>query len=95
MELDIFVPSLSLGFEYQGEHHYSWTTLFGDPSEFMNKDNLKRDACKAAGITLIEIPYWWDYDKSSIIATIHQERPDIIKDPGSGKPIPPLPTVKR
>ncbi len=28
-ELDIYVPSLSLGFEYQGEHHYEDHFLFG------------------------------------------------------------------
>ncbi len=29
MELDIYIPSLSLAFEYQGKQHYETTGLFG------------------------------------------------------------------
>src|SRR5205085_621492 len=34
MEFDIYVPALSLAFEYQGQHHYHDHTLFGSTSEF-------------------------------------------------------------
>jgi hypothetical protein len=40
------------------------------------------------GITLIEIPYWWDFEADSLIATIHSYRPDIFPEPGTGTPIP-------
>jgi hypothetical protein len=30
------------------------------------------------GITLIEVPYWWDGKKESLAATIHHFRSDII-----------------
>jgi hypothetical protein len=56
---------------------------------------------------LIIIPYWWDRQKDSIIATIHQHRPDLIPNPGmafhltrvltmigNGQPIPAEPPVK-
>ncbi len=33
--------------------------------------------CKAQGITLLEIPYWWDQQLSTLQATIHHIRPDI------------------
>jgi hypothetical protein len=36
--------------------------------------------CKQLGITLIEIPYWWDSTLSSLILTIQKHRPDIPLD---------------
>ncbi len=36
---------------------------------------------------MIEIPYWWDGKKPSLMATIHKFRPDLIKDPGIGTAI--------
>ena len=30
------------------------------------------------GITLIEVPYWWDGRKESLASTIHQVRSDIL-----------------
>jgi hypothetical protein len=41
------------------------------------------------GITLIEIPYWWDNTIESLQATIHQSRPELIKaDVSKWNPIP-------
>jgi hypothetical protein len=47
----------------------------------------KLNGCRELGITLIQIPYWWDKKKWSLIATIHQHRPDIIAKPTMGIPI--------
>jgi hypothetical protein len=59
------------------------------------RDEEKRKACKEANITLIEVPYWWDYSKDSVSATIRQVRPDLIKvSQAEGKPIPATPPVK-
>lgn len=43
------------------------------------QDNEKRMACREKGITLIEIPYWWDKEKSSLMATIHELRPELVE----------------
>jgi hypothetical protein len=52
------------------------------------KDKEKKEGCHTQGITLIEIPYWWDFKKESLLVTIHLHRPDLILSTGSGSPIP-------
>ena len=88
MRLDIFLPKELLAFEYQGEQHYHDVYALGNLWIQKEKDKEKRIACKENGITLIEIPYWWDFKKSSLVATIHFHRPDLIPSPGEGQPIP-------
>ena len=68
--MDIFIPSKQLAFEYQGEQHYYDIYALGNLWSQKSKDEEKRIACKDKGITLIEIPYWWDKEKSSLMATI-------------------------
>lgn len=91
MELDVFIPSLDLAFEYQGHQHYKKLLAFQDAdlAEILVRDEMKRNECKKHGITLIEIPYWWDKTKESLFATIHKSRPDIWEHPGN--PIPERP----
>lgn len=43
------------------------------------RDAEKREACKKFGITLIEVPYWWDYKKESIVELVRQTRADLIE----------------
>lgn len=93
---DIFIPKLNLALEYQGEQHYDWHYLYGSPTEQRLRDDEKRRFCQKAGISLIEIPYWWDQHKSSLLATIHKFRPDLVPAPGFGTPIPnTVPTTTR
>src|SRR5262249_32758999 len=42
------------------------------------RDDQKRQVCQSARLTLIEIPYWWDNQKASLLATIHKFRPDLV-----------------
>jgi hypothetical protein len=35
IELDVFLPSLSLAFEYQGEQHYNQLKYFGSFEEYV------------------------------------------------------------
>lgn len=41
-------------------------------------DNLKINSCKQKGITLVQIPYWWDRKLQSLAATINFLRPDLL-----------------
>jgi hypothetical protein len=94
-ELDIYIPKLSLAFEYQGESHYKTDVRYGNHKLRQSRDEEKKRLCFSSGITMIQVPYWWDDMTSSIAATILSIRPDIqlsekIKP---GKPIPASPST--
>jgi hypothetical protein len=60
LELDIFVPRLKLGFEYQGQQHFHPISAWGGKSAFIalqERDERKRNICKMAGVILVEIDY--------------------------------------
>jgi hypothetical protein len=84
---DIYIPTLSLAFEHQGIQHYHHHYNIGSSIISKKRDQEKQIACKKNNITLIEIPYWWDSKKETLIATIHKHRTDLFIDPGKGKPI--------
>ncbi len=42
------------------------------------RDEQKQAICKATGITLIVIPYWWDRTIEEVANAIHSVRPDIF-----------------
>jgi hypothetical protein len=85
----IFLPHLSLAFEYQGEHHYSSTLYLGDSSISQRRDRAKLKFASQFGITLIPIPFWWDRSSDSLASTIEYYRPDINLQ--SKKKVPPIP----
>jgi hypothetical protein len=82
VELDIFVPSFKLAFEYQGQQHYQPTDgsmmQVTVPEVQQQLDKQKLWLCKSHGITLIAIPYWWDRTLASLAATVHMHRPDLV-----------------
>lgn len=58
--LDIFIPSLNVGIEYQGAQHYKSVTIFGGEDEFQNRkanDEKKKSKCIENNLQLIEWPY--------------------------------------
>lgn len=91
LQLDIWIPKYKLGFEYHGEQHF--LSMFNqDMSLQYARDKHRRQICYQMGITLIEIPYWWDLKKGllfyiinsttkeSLIASIIQLRPDLMQE---------------
>lgn len=79
MELDVYIPELHLAIEYQGEQHYKTLYFSGDQSQQRKRDEEKWNACKKAGITLVEVPYWWDCSIASLAATISNARPELVE----------------
>lgn len=60
--VDIYVPSINVAFEYQGEQHYQPVAVFGGEDGFHAtriRDARKRQLLARQGVALIE---WW-YDK--------------------------------
>ena len=60
--LDIFIPSLFVGIEYQGRQHYEPIEHFGGEKHFLHQqenDRKKKALCIENGIKLIE----WSYTK--------------------------------
>lgn len=59
LELDGYCETLGLAFEHQGEQHYTATAHYAKASAFerrLEDDQVKRDSCRANGVTLIEVP---------------------------------------
>jgi len=52
--------------------------MFGSVKSRQERDKQKRVACIYLNITYLEVPYWWQCDKESVIAMIHRVRPDIV-----------------
>jgi hypothetical protein len=64
LELDCYSSALRLAVEINGEQHYVWpSSYFSTRAEFdgpggqLERDALKRDLCKQAGITLLVVPF--------------------------------------
>eukprot|EP01114_Cavostelium_apophysatum_P023792 TRINITY_DN9076_c0_g1_i1.p1 TRINITY_DN9076_c0_g1~~TRINITY_DN9076_c0_g1_i1.p1 ORF type:complete len:404 (-),score=59.76 TRINITY_DN9076_c0_g1_i1:239-1450(-) len=88
VQFDIFIPSLHLAFEFQGIQHYKPGYLPSSLTDIRGRDLEKKKLCESAGITLIEVPYWWDLRKESLVATLGLARPDLVRTPVDHAPIP-------
>ena len=87
--LDAYVPSIKVGFEYQGQQHYESVEFFGGQAALehrMENDALKKKKCKQNGVVLVE----WIYteqinsailrDKLSKVHFVLPEKPaDLFK----------------
>jgi hypothetical protein len=81
MEFDVYMPKLKLGFKYFSEQQY----------RLRRKNTKMHEACSASGITLIDIPYWWNKEKNSLFASIARHRPELLTNKENWIPIPSLP----
>ncbi len=61
IELDIYVPGRRLIIEYNGKQHYEPVAYFGGKDKLkyqQQRDAERRQAAAAAGLILVEYPYW-------------------------------------
>src|SRR3954468_17708030 len=69
LELDFYCEEKKLALEYQGIQHYEYVPFFhGEVNiekfeQQQARDQRKRSCAKAAGVTLIEVPYTVAFDK--------------------------------
>ena len=60
--LDVYIPSLKLGFEYQGIQHFEPIDRFGGAEGFkgiQERDQRKKKLCEENGVQVI----YWNYDE--------------------------------
>eukprot|EP00026_Physarum_polycephalum_P002917 Phypoly_transcript_02926.p1 GENE.Phypoly_transcript_02926~~Phypoly_transcript_02926.p1 ORF type:complete len:773 (+),score=149.17 Phypoly_transcript_02926:98-2416(+) len=90
LEIDVYIPTLRIGFEYQDPHHYFHIRTYGTSTlaEYQKRDIVKMKVSHEKGITIINIPFWWDWNTSSLIATIKHKRPDLLKTTKVEKNVP-------
>ncbi len=69
LELDVYIPELKLGFEYQGIQHFESIEHWGGESalkEVRVRDARKKSLCEKNGIRLIYCFYYEDLTKTLI-----------------------------
>jgi hypothetical protein len=93
MELDVFIPELKLALEYQGQQYFLEEEKFSKRL-YIERAHQKREGllddffdqfcvvCSRQGITLVEIPYWWDMKVESLQAIIHEAKKNIFQTLG-------------
>ena len=60
LELDIFIPSLNTGIEYQGQQHFHAVTAWGGVAglrSLQRRDARKAELCRRKGVRLLTVDY--------------------------------------
>lgn len=68
--IDIYIPSIFIGIEYQGVQHYKPIEHFGGEEHFRHQqdnDRKKKELCSKNGVTLIEWPYTENISETNLI----------------------------
>jgi len=79
LEIDVYIESLSIGFEYQGEQHYENLGFAAKDFFYDMRDEVKIMACDRAGISLLLIPFHFNRNQTTITSYISDMRPDLIE----------------
>lgn len=73
--LDVYIPSISVGIEYQGIQHYEPVEHFGGKHAYLHRvelDNQKRQLCATNKIKLLEWKYNSPLTKSALSKRIKE-----------------------
>ena len=74
--VDIFLPRMNLGFEFDGEQHFKFIEHFhGDRRGFAQarqRDALKDEACQEKGIILVRVAYNEPMTREAVLAKIEE-----------------------
>lgn len=73
----MYIPSLNLGFEYQGKQHYEAVEFFGGKKgleQTKQRDARKRKLCKENGVRVIE----WMYNEPISKPFLSKKIKDVI-----------------
>lgn len=74
--VDIYLPRLQIGFEYDGVQHFEYNEHFhGSREHFIKarrRDNEKDEACEDKGIVLIRVAYNEDMDRNLVVSKIEE-----------------------
>jgi hypothetical protein len=82
LELDVWVPELRLGIEYQGEQHYEAIKHWGGDEGLAKRqanDRRKRALCKQLGYTLIEFRFDEELTETTVQSRLKRHLP--VADP--------------
>ena len=72
--IDIYIPSLKIGIEYQGEQHYHPVKFFGGEEALKSvkaRDEKKNTLCIANGVKLM----YWKYDEAISRTRLEKKSP--------------------
>jgi hypothetical protein len=80
IQSDIWIPRYNISIEYQGRQHYEHNNTWGDGlSHQMLQDIHKKRLLQSMEITLIHIPFWWNFELESLLSTISKVcKPPIV-----------------
>ena len=70
LQLDVWIPSINLAFEYSPNSTHS-------TSDVIERDKLKKMRCKELGITLISLNETWDGSLDIVRSEIMDKRPEL------------------
>ena len=75
--IDIYLPGLMVGFEFDGQQHFEYCEHFhGSRESFIKaqkRDHEKDDICRSQGITLIRVAYNEEMTKDLVLSKLEEE----------------------